>query len=77
MLKIRNVALDTTPENTVFPLRQCRVYRAEVFAALKKIEISGGHKNPLPRLVIYDVPLLVAGYEALVANAFRSDGVLA
>ncbi len=76
MLKIKKVAIDTEPENTAFLSRQCRVYRAEEFRALKKIEISsdaGGEKHSiLATLVIADDAAIVSPDElGLGEQAFR------
>ncbi|MBT8471317.1 MAG: thymidine phosphorylase family protein, partial [Marinicaulis sp.] len=76
MLKIKNIALDTAPDNTVILARDCSVYRAEEFAALKKIEVMGNAKKLLASLIISDDPSVVADDELGVANpAFRRLGL--
>jgi hypothetical protein len=44
MLKIKKVAIDTEPENTVFLSRRCAAYRAEEFrrlgASLRRLSSS-------------------------------------
>lgn len=75
MLKIKNVALDTAPENIVFLSRDCAVYRAEEFTALKKIEVLSDVKKILATLIISDDPSVVANDELGVGNpAFRRLG---
>jgi thymidine phosphorylase len=72
MLKIKKVAIDTEPENTAFLSRQCSLYRAEDFRALKKIEIMGAARPILATLVIADDPAIVAPDElGLGEQAFR------
>ena len=76
MLRIKNIALDTAPENTVILSRECSVYRAEEFSALKKIEVLGNVKNILASLIISDDASVVAHDELGVANpAFRRLGL--
>lgn len=76
MLKIKNIALDTAPENTVFLSRECSIYRAEEFAALKKIEVQAEAKTILASLIISDDASVVAHDELGVANpAFRRLGL--
>ena len=59
MLKIKNVSLDTRPENTVFLSRDCSVYRAEEFTALKKVEVRCNGASILATLIICDDPNIV------------------
>lgn len=71
-LKIKKVAIDTEPENTAFLARECTVYRAEEFRALKKIEVSGPTRNILATLAIVDDVDLVGSDElGLGEQAFR------
>ncbi|MEL7491920.1 MAG: thymidine phosphorylase family protein [Pseudomonadota bacterium] len=75
MLKIKNVSLDTHPENTVFLSRRCTAYRAEEFTALKKVEVSANGKTILATLMVCDDPLIVAPDELGVGDpAFRRMG---
>ena len=75
-LKIKYVAIDTDPENTVFLSRQCTVYRPEEFRALKKIEVSAGTKKLLATLVVTDDHTITAPDElGLGAPAFRRLGL--
>ncbi|WP_411816065.1 thymidine phosphorylase family protein [Hyphococcus sp. DH-69] len=76
MLKVKKIAIDTEPENTVFLSKHCTSYRAEEFRALKKIEIHSQDQtvknNILATLLIADDPSLVAPDElALGEQAFR------
>ncbi len=72
MLKVKKVAVDTTPENTVFLDRNCVFYRAEEFTALKKIEVIGVTKTILATLIIADDEAIVGADElGLAAPAFR------
>ncbi len=74
-LKIKRVAIDTEPENTVFLSRQCVVYRPEEFRALKKIELTSGGKSLLATLSITDDPAITAPDElGLGIQAFRRLG---
>ena len=72
MLKIKKVAIDTEPENTVFLSRRCAAYRAEEFRALKKIEIFGQARSLLATLVIVDDASIVGPDQlGLGEQAFR------
>ncbi|PQA87206.1 thymidine phosphorylase family protein [Hyphococcus luteus] len=74
-LKIKRVAIDTEPENTVFLSRQCAVYRPEEFRALKKIEVTSGGKSLLATLSITDDHAITAPDElGLGVQAFRRLG---
>ena len=76
MLKIRKVAIDTAPENTVFLSRRCALYRAEEFRALKKIQIFGDSRTLLATVVIADDPMIVGPDElGLGEQAFRRLGM--
>lgn len=80
MLRIKKIALDTEPENTVFLSKQCAAYRAEEFRALKKIEITPAHdkekRGILATLVIADDPAIVGREElGLGIQAFRRLGL--
>ncbi len=76
MIKVKRVAVDTTPENTVFLSRKCSVYRAEEFTALKKIEVISKTKTILATLIIADDPQIVADDElGLAEPAFRRLGL--
>ncbi|MGE0408586.1 MAG: hypothetical protein AB7P23_04890 [Amphiplicatus sp.] len=71
-LKIKRVAVDTEPENTVFLSRQCAIYRAEEFRTLKKIEILGGTRRLLATLHIVDDPAIAGPDQlGLGEQAFR------
>ena len=75
MLKVKRVALDTAPENTVFLSRACRVYRAEEFTALKKINVTGQAGSILATLIISDDPAIVPDDALGVGDpAFRRLG---
>ena len=75
MLKVKNVALDTAPENTAFLSRSCTAYRAEEFKTLKKIEVISDSKTLLATLVICDDVDIIAPDElGLGAPAFRRLG---
>lgn len=75
MLKLRRIAIDSYPENLALLSRGCRVYRAEEFQALKKIEVSGDGSHILATLVIADDPQLVGADElGLGEQAFRRFG---
>ena len=50
MFKIRYVAIDTSPENTVFLPRSDDGYGAEQFQALRKVEVAQGGKAILATL---------------------------
>ncbi len=76
MLKVKRVSVDTTPENTVFLSRECSVYRAEEFTALKKIEIISKARTILATLIIADDPQIVADDElGLAEPAFHRLGL--
>ncbi|MBL4620417.1 MAG: thymidine phosphorylase family protein [Marinicaulis sp.] len=76
MLKVKRVAVDTTPENTVFLSRGCSIYRAEEFTALKKIEVISKAKTILATLIIADDPQIIADDElGLAEPAFRRLGL--
>ncbi len=75
-LKIKRVAIDTEPENTALLSRQCTLYRAEEFRALKKIEVKGDSKSLLATLIITDDQSTVAADElGLGIQAFRRLGL--
>lgn len=66
------MAIDTEPENTAFLSRECTVYRAEEFRALKKIEVFGETHRLLATLVIVDDASIVGPSElGLGEQAFR------
>ncbi|MBI1366829.1 MAG: thymidine phosphorylase [Alphaproteobacteria bacterium] len=72
MLKVKKVAIDTDPENTVFLSRQCALYRAEEFRALKRVEVSSDSQRILATLQIVDDPEIVGTDElGLGQQAFR------
>ncbi len=76
MLKLKNVAVDTAPENTAFLSRNCVAYRAEEFTALKKIEVVSDHKTILATLIIADDDGIVRADElGLASPAFRRLGL--
>lgn len=76
MLKLRRIAIDTYPENMALLSRDCAVYRAEEFRALKKIEVVSDSRQLLATLMIADDPDLVGSDElGLGAQAFRRFGM--
>lgn len=76
MLKLKNVALDTSPENVVLLSRNCVEYRAEEFAALRKLKVTCGDRTILATLIIADDPEVVGDDELGIANpAFRRLGL--
>lgn len=76
MLKIRAVAIDTSPENTAFLPRTGSDYRAEQFQALRKIEVCGQGRSILATLAIMDDDhLLSQGQIGLGEQAFRRLGL--
>lgn len=75
MLKLKKVNVDTAPENTVFLSRNCSLYRAEEFTALRKIKVTDGKNSILATLLIADDPAIVADDELGVSEpAFRRLG---
>ncbi|NBW75456.1 MAG: thymidine phosphorylase family protein [Sphingomonadaceae bacterium] len=76
MFKIRYVAIDTSPENTVFLPRSDDGYGAEQFQALRKVEVAQGGKAILATLAIMDDEhLLRHGEIGLGEQAFRRLGL--
>lgn len=76
MLKIRAVAIDTSPENTAFLPRTGGDYRAEQFQALRKIEVCGqGHSILATLAIMDDDHLLSQGQIGLGEQAFRRLGL--
>lgn len=76
MLKIRQVPIDTHPENTAFLLRHGNGYSAEQFQALRKIRISGEGREILATLAVTDDPAIIAAGEiGLGEQAFRRMGL--
>jgi len=72
MFKIRQVAIDTYPENTAFLPRTNSGYGAEQFQALRKIEICHDGNSILATLAIMDDEhLLRAGEIGLGEQAYR------
>ncbi len=75
MLKLRRIGLDSYPENMAVLSAGCRVYRAEEFRALRKIEVSCGPQQILATLMIAEDNGLVEPDElALGKQAFRRFG---
>ncbi len=75
MLKLKKVSVDTAPENTVFLSRNCSIYRAEEFIALKKVKVSSARMSILATLIISDDPNIVADDELGACEpAFRRLG---
>lgn len=76
MLKLRRVGIDTYPENMALLSRECKIYRAEEFQALRKIEVVGDGRQILATLAIADDPALIAEDElGLGVQAFRRLGL--
>lgn len=74
-LKVKRVAIDTDPDNTVFLSRECAIYRPEEFRALKKIEVKAGSTTLLATLVVTDDHSITAPDElGLGIQAFRRLG---
>lgn len=75
MLKLKRIPIDTAPENTAYLSRQCSVYRAEEFAALRKLEITCDGRTILASLMICEDDSIVAADElGLATPAFRRMG---
>ena len=75
MLTLRQIAIDTYPENTAFLLRDGGSYSAEQFQALRKIRISSGSAEILATLALVDDESIVAhGEIGLGEQAFRRLG---
>lgn len=71
-MKIRRVAIDTHPENTVFLLRSSNGYAPEQFLALRKVEVAGQDNCILATLAISDDAAMVGkGEIGLGEQAFR------
>ncbi len=76
MLKLRRIGIDTYPENMALLSRACKIYRAEEFQALRKIEIASDGQKILATLAIADDPNLVGDDElGLGEQAFRRLGL--
>jgi thymidine phosphorylase len=74
--RIRQIPIDTHPENTAFLLRHGDGYSAEQFQALRKIRISGGGCEILASLALVDDPDLIgAGEIGLGEQAFQRLGL--
>jgi thymidine phosphorylase len=73
---IRQVLIDTYPENTAFLLREGNGYSPEQFAALRKIRITGEENEILATLALTDDANLVKpGEIGLGEQAFRRLGL--
>lgn len=76
MLKLRRIGIDTYRENVAFLSRACRVYRAEEFQALNKVEVVAGERRLLATLNLVDAPALLAPDQlGLSEQAFRILGL--
>lgn len=76
VLKIRQIPIDTYPENTAFLLRQGNGYSAEQFQALRKIRVSGAACEILATLALVDDPAMLQETEiGLGEQAFRRLGL--
>jgi thymidine phosphorylase len=74
--KIRQIPIDTHPENTAFLLRHGDGYSAEQFQALRKIRISGGGCEILASLAVVDDPAVIGVDEiGLGEQAFERLGL--
>lgn len=74
--KIRQIRIDTHPENTAFLLRHGSGYSAEQFQALRKIRISGGGCEILASLAVVDDPGMIGADEiGLGEQAFQRLGL--
>lgn len=75
MLTIRQIAIDTYPENTAFVLRNHGGYSAEQFQALRKIRVSSAGAEILATLALVDDETIVGpGEIGLGEQAFRRLG---
>lgn len=75
-MKIRRIAIDTYPENSVFIARGKDGYSAEQFQAMRKIEISCGSVAILATLFLVDDDKIVRpGEIGLGKQAFRRLGM--
>lgn len=76
MPRIRQILIDTHPDNTVFMLRAGNGYSAEQFQALKKIRITGRTGEILATLALVDDEAFVQpGEIGLGEQAFRRLGM--
>ena len=74
--KIRQIPIDTHPENTAFLLRHGNGYSAEQFQALRKIRISHEGCEILASLAVVDDPAVVSADEiGLGEQAFQRFGL--
>lgn len=72
MPKIRQIPIDTHPENTAFLLRHSNGYSAEQFQALRKIRIFSQGREILANLAVVDDPAIIGpGEIGLGEQAFR------
>jgi len=76
MLKLRRIAIDTYGENVAYLSRACRVYRAEEFQALAKIEVFADTRRILAVLNLVDDDSILGPDElGLSEQAFRRLGL--
>lgn len=76
MLTIKQLAIDTHPDNTAFLRRRGNGYSAEQFQALRKIRISDGDREILATVALVDeAALLKSGEIGLGEQAFRRLGL--
>lgn len=80
MLKLKRIAIDTHRESIAYLSRDCRLYRAEEFLALAKIEVIGpggqssARRMPATLNLVDDAGLLAPDELGLSAEAFRLFG---
>src|SRR3569833_2827469 len=74
--KIRLIAIDTDPENTVFMRRGANGYDPRQFRALRKVELCGEGRSILATLALCDDPAILAHDEIGIGEpAFRRLGL--
>jgi len=73
---IRQIPIDTYPENTAYMLRSGNGYSAEQFRALRKIRIAGNGREILATLALIDgTDIIAPGEIGLGEQAFRRLGL--
>jgi len=74
-LKLRHVEVDTYHENVAYLNSECKVYRAEGFQALSKIEVSSDGRSVLAVIdVVHDSNIVAPGKLGLADQAFQQLG---
>ena len=76
MLKLRRLGIDTYRENVAYLHRECKVYRAEGFQALSKVEIcADGHRMLAVLNVVDDENIVTPADLGLSEEAFAKLGL--